>query len=78
MIASRKMEAITTISINIDLTEELDRTDQYTVKAVGTKIELIMKKGKLMYVNYRRKGRHGRNTLQKTLRRTWRLQSWPN
>lgn len=73
----RKKDAISTTRINIYLTEELDRTDQCTEKAVYNKIYMIMKKGNKYTSPIKRKERQERNTQQNTLTWTWRLQSWP-
>ena len=55
MITRKKKEAIATARLNVYLSEELGRTDLYSEKAVCNKIDMVLKKGKGMYVTYQKK-----------------------
>ena len=62
MITEKKKETIATTWLNAYLSEELGRTDLYSEKAqtICNKIDMVMKKGKTMYVTYQKKGETGR------------------
>ena len=76
MLTRKKKEAIATSRLNVYMTEERNKSEQYTEKAVCNKIDSIMKKGKQMYVSYQRKARQGRSTHRRRLTWTWKLRSW--
>ena len=58
MLTRKKEEAIATSRLNIYMTEELNKSEQYMEKAVCNKIDSIMKKGKQMYVSYQKTGEY--------------------
>ena len=64
LITRKKKEAIATTCLNVYVSEELSRDDQYTEKEVCNKIDTIMKKGKGMYINYQKKGETGKEYTQ--------------
>ena len=64
MMTRKKKEAIATTRLNVYVTEELNRTEKYIKKEVCNKLDTIMKKGKLMYVNYQWKGETGKECTQ--------------
>ena len=64
LITRKKKQAVATTRLNVYVSEELSRDDQYTEKAVCNKIDTITKKGKAMYVNYQKKGETGKEYTQ--------------
>ena len=48
MMTRKKKEAIATTSLNVYVSNELNRSEQYTEKEVCNKVDTIMKKGKAM------------------------------
>ena len=64
LITRKKKEAVASTRLNVYVSKELSRDDQYTEKAVCNKIDTIMKKGKAMYVNYQKKGETGKEYTQ--------------
>ena len=58
------------------MNEELKRLEQYSEKAVCNKIGSIMKKGKQMYIAYKRKPRQRRSTHRRKSTLTWKLRNW--
>ena len=67
MLTRKKKEAIATSRLNVYMTEELNKSEQYTEKAVCNKIDSIMKKGKQMYVSYQKKGETGKEYTQEEI-----------
>ena len=63
----RKKEAIVTVRLNRYMNEDLNRSEQYSKKAVCNKIDSIMKKGKQMYVAYQKKGETGMEYTQEEI-----------
>lgn len=59
MMTREKKEAIVTAWLNVYVSEELNRTNKYIEEEVCNKLDTIMKKGKLMYVNYQQEGETG-------------------
>ena len=80
MLTRKKKEAIATIRLNVYMTEELNKTEQYTEKAVCNKIDSIMKKGKQMYVTYQKKGETGKEYTQEEVDMDMEAAelAWPN
>ena len=64
---TRKKEAIATVRLNEYMNEDLNRSEQYSEKAVCNKIDSIMKKGKQMYVAYQKKGETGMEYTQEEI-----------
>ena len=62
MMTRKKKEAIATSRLNVYVSEELSRPGKYSEKEVCNKLDTIMKKGKLMYVNYQEKVKRVKNT----------------
>ena len=75
LITRKKKEAIATTRLNVYVSQELNRAEQYTEKEICNKIDTIMKKGKSMYVNYQKRGRQARSTAKEmqilTRKRQW-------
>ena len=73
LITRKKKEVIATTRLNVYVSQELNRAEQYTEKEIGNKIDTIMKKGKSMYVNYQKRGRQARSTAKEMqiLTRKW-------
>ena len=67
MLTRKKKEAIATVRLNEYMSEELNRSEQYSEKAVCNKIDSIMKKGKQMYVAYQKKGETGKEYTQEEI-----------
>ena len=67
MLTRKKKEAIATVRLNEYMNEELNRSEQYSEKAVCNKIDSIMKKGKQMYVAYQKKGETGKEYTQEEI-----------
>ena len=59
MMTRKTKEAIATTRLNAYVSEELSRLEQYTEKEVCNKVDMIMKKGKAMYVTHQKKGETG-------------------
>ena len=76
MLTRKKKEAIATVRLNEYMNEDLNRSEQYSEKAVCNKIDSIMKKGKQMYVAYQKKGETGRSTHRRKSTLTWKLRNW--
>ena len=64
IITRKKKEGIATTRLNVYVSQELNRAEQYTEKEVCNKIDTIMKKGKGMYVSYQKKGETGKEYTQ--------------
>ena len=62
------------------MTEELNKSEQYTEKAVCNKIDSIMKEGKQMYVSYQKKGETGKEYTQEEIDLDLKVAefAWPN
>ena len=56
LITRKKKEAIATTRLNVYISQELNRAEQYTEKEICNKIDTIMKKRKSMHVNYQKRG----------------------
>ena len=56
---TKKKEAIATTCLNVYVSNELNRSEQYTEKEVCNKLDTIMKNGKAMYVTHQKKGETG-------------------
>ena len=62
LITRKKKEAVATTRLNVYVSEELSRDDQYTEKAVCNKIDTITKKERPCTSITQRKGRQARST----------------
>ena len=62
LMTRKKKEAITTTRLNVYISNELNRSEQYMEKEVCNKVDTIMKKGKAMYVTHQKKGETGRES----------------
>ena len=80
LITRKKKEAIATTRLNVYVSQELNRAEQYTEKEICNKIDTIMKKGKSMYVNYQKKGETGKEYSQgdADLDTEAAVAAWPN
>ena len=56
MLKRKKKEAIATMHLNAYVSEELDRPGKYSENEVSNKLDSVIKKVKVMHVNYQRKG----------------------
>ena len=64
MIMRKKKEVTRTTRLNVYVSEELSRPEQYTEKEVCNKVDTIMKKGKAMYATHLKKEETGRECTQ--------------
>ena len=64
LITRKKKEVIATTRLNVNVSQELNRVEQYTEKGTCNKVDTIMKKGKSMYMNYQKKGETGKDYSQ--------------
>lgn len=80
MMTKKKKAAIATIRLNNYVSQELQRPDKYTEKAVCNKIGMLMKKGKQAYGKYRKKRVTGQEFTQEQLEIDIHAAelSWPN
>ena len=64
MMTIKKKEAIATTRLNVYVSKELNRSEQYTEREVCNKVDTIMNKGRVMYVTHQKKGETGRECTQ--------------
>ena len=64
MMTRKKKEAIATTRLNVYVTNELNRSEQYTEKEVCNKVDTIIKKGKAIYVTHQQKEETDRECTQ--------------
>ena len=76
MMTRKKKEAIATTRLNVYISKELNRSEQYTEKEVCNKVDTIMKKGKAMYVTHQKKGETGQDDVDLDMEAA--EATWPN
>ena len=80
MLKRKKKEAIATTRLNEYVSEELGRPGKYSENEVSNKLDSVIKKVKVMYVNYQRKGETGKEYSEDDMNIDVEAaaESWPN